>query len=222
MGRSGYQILVISSNCVLCYRDITKIRSGLGETLPALISLISTEICLAILAFALDYKLALSFCGLAPICLLLGLLGSYAQSRQTEEASKTYEKAGKLAEEILCNIKIVKVFQGESREVSRFSRYLKSISKNEFKWIIFSSLCSASLCFIVSCITAAAIWVGLSTVNFGHEFCLKLPAEVTSIENRGSHSINLNISFPEGPHSFVMVGQQMIILIISLILTVCM
>jgi ABC-type multidrug transport system fused ATPase/permease subunit len=76
--------------------------------------------------------------------------------KRTEE---TYQQAGAIAEQALSNIKTVKLYDAEAKEVKRYWAQLSSVSKT-WRLTVLAALCSGMLWIVVFSGFASTLYVG--------------------------------------------------------------
>lgn len=152
----------------------------------------------------IHYKLALFLFSMAPIFYLLAYLVSYAEKHQREDSAKGFAKGGRLAEDVLCNVKMVKIFQGEQTEIKRFSKYLQFTAKRQFHWILVASICSGVIWLVVFSEMAGAIAISTFTIDIPKDFCAKINLTIGVTHQR----FDLELFRPEGPQSYAIVRNS--------------
>ena len=146
------------------FRDLDKLKEGIGEKLSIFMYLLMTFILNVIFAFFYGWKLTFVILAFAPLIILSTALVSRMQSSLTEKELKSYSKAGAVAEEVLGSIRTVVAFGGENKELERYEERLKPAEKNGKKKGIYSGIGGGLMWFIIYCCYALAFWYGISLI----------------------------------------------------------
>ena len=85
------------------------------------------------IGFITSWKLTLVLFSSLPIMILAFVISGYCGENVLIKASKTYEKAGGLAEELLYNIKTVTSFCNFDFEINRYENLIEEVNKYKIK-----------------------------------------------------------------------------------------
>lgn len=153
-----------TKNFFSIYRDLDKLREGIGEKLSIFIYLLMSFVISVVFSFIYGWKLTLVILSCAPIIIISTAIVARMQSTLTEKELKAYSRAGTVAEEVLSSIRTVVAFGGEEKELQRYQERLKPAEKNGKKKGVYSGFGGGLMWFIIYCCYALAFWYGISLI----------------------------------------------------------
>lgn len=148
--------IIFDTNC----REITRIRSGIGQKVGVLIYLVFSSIFLTCLILYLDAGLATVYVYLFPLYMLLAAVGTWMFNMNRRKESKSFSAAGQFAEQMLANIKTVKIFSMERASISIFSNLLEQRTSMKYGAVFVSSISSGFMWFFIYSSYALLFWEG--------------------------------------------------------------
>ena len=107
--------------------QLEQIELGLGEKFGLILQMISQIIGGLVIAFITSWKLTLVMLAMSPLIFACILFLVMSLKKTIVGARKTYEKAGGVAEEMLCNIKTVASFVNFDFEIKRFNELIEQV-----------------------------------------------------------------------------------------------
>ncbi|KAI5635212.1 ABC transporter transmembrane region domain-containing protein [Phthorimaea operculella] len=127
--------------------NVIKLEEGIGDKLSAMVFYVTCGLSSVIMALVKGWKLALICLISAPVSfLLVGLTGKFAQRLSKKEAEES-GRASAIAEEVLSSIQTVFAFNGQQKELERYSAPLAAARKTDIKKELFTGL-TMSLLFV--------------------------------------------------------------------------
>lgn len=141
-----------------CFRDLDKMKDGIGEKLGVFTYLMVSFISSIIISFVYGWKLTLVVLSCAPIIVIATAVVAKVQSSLTAQELTAYGQAGNVAEEVLGAIRTVIAFNGEQKEVNRYADKLIPAEKTGIKRGMWSGVGGGVMWFIIYISYAIAFW----------------------------------------------------------------
>ncbi|NP_001029122.1 egg permeability glycoprotein [Strongylocentrotus purpuratus] len=141
--------------------DIDKIRNGIGDKLGIMLQYTATFVAGITIGFVKSWKLTLVILAVSLI-LIVPLVGSTSViiQRMTKQALDAYAKAGAIAGEVFSGIRTVVAFNGEEKEMVRYSSNLDQAKSKTVKKDFATLLAQGFLFFSMFSSYAIAFWYG--------------------------------------------------------------
>lgn len=146
------------------FRDLEKLKEGIGEKVSMFVYLIGTFLFSIIFAFIYGWKLTLVILSCSPIIIVSTAYVAKIQTSLTEKELRAYSVAGSVAEEVLNAIKTVFAFSGQQKEVDRYSRRLVLAEKNGIKKGLYTGAGGGVMWLIIYFIYALAFYYGMGLI----------------------------------------------------------
>jgi ATP-binding cassette subfamily B (MDR/TAP) protein 1 len=105
----------------ILYRDVLKVQEAIGEKVGLCIYFMAVTIFSLANAFWHGWKLTLVVLSSAPVLAVVSGIVASIQSKLTTDEQASYAKAGKVAEEVITNIRTVMAFGGQQKEIDRYA-----------------------------------------------------------------------------------------------------
>ncbi|GMR51941.1 hypothetical protein PMAYCL1PPCAC_22136, partial [Pristionchus mayeri] len=106
--------------------NIDRIREGLGEKVGMICRSTSLYVSATVIAFAMDWRIALIMVWTGPICILFTALTPVLTATPLSSMLKSGEEANGVAEEAILNVKTVAACNGEEGMIEKYGRILHS------------------------------------------------------------------------------------------------
>ncbi|CAI5443852.1 unnamed protein product [Caenorhabditis angaria] len=146
---------------------LERVRDGLGDKFGAMISFSATFAAGITIAFYYSWQMTLVMLSCTP-CFFIPIGCAYKfMSRVVPEEQKAYSDAGSCAEEVISAIKTVASFNGQEKEVERYSGHLARASKFGAKKAYLTTFGVAFLNFALFTAMAVSFWFGTKMVIQG-------------------------------------------------------
>lgn len=118
-----------------------KINAGLGEKVGIFLQSISILIVGIVISFTKNWELSLVALSLFPLVVFSFALVGVMLNRYTGQAREAYAKANGIANEVLSCIKTIFAFEGQDKELERYSAHLLTAEKLGIKMSTNMSIC---------------------------------------------------------------------------------
>jgi ATP-binding cassette subfamily B (MDR/TAP) protein 1 len=86
------------------------------------------------------------------------------QARYSTTEAASYSKAGAVAEEVLGSIRTVYAFDGQTKEIDRYDKYLEPAKKSGVKRTLFTGLGLGMMWLCIYCSYGLAFWYGVKLI----------------------------------------------------------
>ncbi|XP_018348574.1 PREDICTED: multidrug resistance protein homolog 49-like isoform X2 [Trachymyrmex septentrionalis] len=144
--------------------DLEKIKDGIGEKLTIITYLITSFVSSVIISFVYGWLLTLVMLSCAPIIIIATAFVAKMQSSLSAMELAAYGQAGNVAEEVLASIRTVVAFNGEKKEVNRYSEKLAPAERNGIKRGMWSGIGGGVMWLIIYLSYALAFWYGVKLI----------------------------------------------------------
>ncbi|OMH79833.1 Multidrug resistance protein 1A, partial [Zancudomyces culisetae] len=141
--------------------DISTIQEGINEKVGFIIQHVTTFVSGFILAFIRGWRMALVVLAVLPLLMGSGSIIGINMSKWSSSVQDAYAASGAVAAEVLSSMRTVMAFNGQEREIGRYS----------------SKLGMGAIFFIMYSIYALAFWYGAKLVRDG----VSTPAQVLTV-----------------------------------------
>lgn len=139
-------------------RDLDKMKDGMGEKVCIFIYLVSSFSASIIISFIYGWKLTLVVMSCAPIIVIATAVVAKVQSSLSALELAAYGQAGSVAEEVLGAIRTVVAFNGEEKEVLRYTEKLAPAERTGIKRGMWSGVGGGVMWLIIYLSYALAFW----------------------------------------------------------------
>lgn len=146
------------------YRDLDKMKEGIGEKVGIFSFLIMTFVFGIIASFFYGWKLTLVVLICCPFIIISTAMVAKIQSSLTEKELEAYSGAGGVAEEVFSGIRTVLAFSGEAKESKRFAKLLVPAEITGRKKGLYSGIGAGTMWFIIYACYAVAMWYGVKLI----------------------------------------------------------
>ncbi|KAG5315957.1 MDR49 protein, partial [Acromyrmex insinuator] len=144
--------------------DLEKMKDGMGEKLSIITYLITSFVSSVIISFVYGWLLTLVMLSCAPIIIIATAFVAKVQSSLSAMELAAYGQAGSVAEEVLASIRTVVAFNGEKKEVQRYSEKLAPAEKNGIRRGMWSGIGGGVMWLIIYLSYALAFWYGVKLI----------------------------------------------------------
>uniref|UniRef100_A0A2A4J7A7 ABC-type xenobiotic transporter n=1 Tax=Heliothis virescens TaxID=7102 RepID=A0A2A4J7A7_HELVI len=132
--------------------NLMALKEGMGDKVAVVSNLVGTAIICLCTAFPLGWELTLACVSVMPFSIAVSVLLTNYQTKSSILEMESYSQAGKQAEEVLKSVRTIVSFNGESKEVDRYTKLLQPAEKqgrkrglytglgNGFNWVLTYSL----------------------------------------------------------------------------------
>ncbi|XP_012529625.2 multidrug resistance protein homolog 49 isoform X2 [Monomorium pharaonis] len=144
--------------------DLEKMKDGMGDKLSIITYLISSFFASVIISFVYGWKLTLVMLSCAPIIVIATAVVAKVQSSLSAMELAAYGQAGNVAEEVLAAIRTVVAFNGEQKEVERYTEKLGPAEKTGIKRGMWSGIGGGVMWLIIYLSYALAFWYGVQLI----------------------------------------------------------
>nr|ADV76539.1 ATP-binding cassette sub-family B member 3 [Trichoplusia ni] len=132
--------------------NLMALKEGMGEKLAVVSNLVGTSIICLCTAFPLGWELTLACVSVMPFSIAVSIALTNYQTKSSMLEMESYSQAGKQAEEVLKSVRTIVAFNGENKEVDRYTKLLQPAEKqgrkrglytglgNGFNWVLTYSL----------------------------------------------------------------------------------
>ncbi|XP_049693223.2 multidrug resistance protein homolog 49 [Helicoverpa armigera] len=132
--------------------NLMALKEGMGDKVAVVSNLVGTAIICLCTAFPLGWELTLACVSVMPFSIAVSILLTNYQTKSSILEMESYSQAGKQAEEVLKSVRTIVAFNGESKEVDRYTKLLQPAEKqgrkrglytglgNGFNWVLTYSL----------------------------------------------------------------------------------
>ncbi|XP_018398759.1 PREDICTED: multidrug resistance protein homolog 49 [Cyphomyrmex costatus] len=144
--------------------DLEKMKEGMGEKLSIITYLMSSFFSSVIISFMYGWLLTLVMLSCAPIIIIATAFVAKMQSSLSARELAAYGQAGSVAEEVLASIRTVVAFNGEQKEVERYSEKLAPAEKTGIKRGMWSGIGGGVMWLIIYLSYALAFWYGVKLI----------------------------------------------------------
>lgn len=139
-------------------RDLDKMKEGIGEKVAIFINLVSSFTTSIIISFIYGWKLTLVVLSCAPVIVIATAVVAKVQSSLSALELAAYGQAGTVAEEVLSSIRTVVAFNGEQKEVERYTEKLEPAEKTGIRRGLWSGVGGGVMWLIIYLSYALAFW----------------------------------------------------------------
>lgn len=133
-------------------------KDGMGDKLGIITYLITSFFASVIISFVYGWKLTLVMLSCAPIIIIATAVVAKVQSSLSAMELAAYSHAGNVAEEVLAAIRTVVAFNGEQKEVERYSEKLVPAEKTGIRRGMWSGIGGGVMWLIIYLSYALAFW----------------------------------------------------------------
>uniref|UniRef100_A0A8C5AE39 ATP-binding cassette, sub-family B (MDR/TAP), member 4 n=1 Tax=Gadus morhua TaxID=8049 RepID=A0A8C5AE39_GADMO len=151
--------------------DVFKIQEGIGDKMGTLIQSFTTFFASFIIGFVNGWKLTLVILSISPLLGVSAALFSTVLTSFTSKEQSAYAKAGAVAEEVLSAIRTVFAFNGQDKEISRYSKNLEDAKRMGIKKAVSTNIAMGFTFLIIYLSYALAFWYG-STLVLSEEYTI--------------------------------------------------
>ncbi|KAL0111878.1 hypothetical protein PUN28_013228 [Cardiocondyla obscurior] len=144
--------------------DLEKMKDGIGEKLCIITYLISSFVYSVIISFVYGWKLTLVMLSCAPVIIIATAFVAKMQSSLSAKELAAYGQAGNVAEEVLAAIRTVVAFNGEQKEVERYSEKLEPAERTGIRRGMWSGIGGGIMWLIIYLSYALAFWYGVKLI----------------------------------------------------------
>ncbi|EZA49880.1 multidrug resistance protein homolog 49 isoform X2 [Ooceraea biroi] len=144
--------------------DLDKMKEGIGEKLGIFTYLIMSFISSIVISFVYGWQLTLVVLSCAPIIIIATAIVAKVQSSLSALELAAYGQAGSIAEEVLGAIRTVVAFNGEQKEVERYTEKLVPAEKTGIRRGMWSGLGGGVMWLIIYLSYALAFWYGVQLI----------------------------------------------------------
>ncbi|KAG5333271.1 MDR49 protein, partial [Acromyrmex heyeri] len=144
--------------------DLEKMKDGMGEKLCIITYLITSFVSSVIISFVYGWLLTLVMLSCAPIIIIATAFVAKVQSSLSAMELAAYGQAGSVAEEVLASIRTVVAFNGEKKEVQRYSEKLAPAEKSGIRRGMWSGIGGGVMWLIIYLSYALAFWYGVKLI----------------------------------------------------------
>ncbi|XP_035435555.2 multidrug resistance protein homolog 49 [Spodoptera frugiperda] len=132
--------------------NLMSLKEGMGDKLAVVSNLVGTAIICLCTAFPLGWELTLACVSVMPFSIAVSIILTNYQTKSSILEMESYSQAGKQAEEVLKSVRTIVAFNGENKEVDRYTKLLQPAEKqgrkrglytglgNGFNWVLTYSL----------------------------------------------------------------------------------
>ncbi|KAF8365582.1 hypothetical protein PRIPAC_83411 [Pristionchus pacificus] len=158
--------------------DIERIRDGLSEKIGMLCRSTTLYVTATIIAFIMDWRIALIMVWTGPICIVFTALTPVLAAPSMASMLKASEEANGVAEEAILNVKTVAACNGEMSMIEKYSQILRSSISSAVRVGAISGFIDGFFFFFLYFTFVAGIWFG--TVAF-HNGLIADPGTVLAV-----------------------------------------
>jgi len=133
-------------------------KEGMGEKLSIITYLMTSFFASVIISFVYGWKLTLVMLSCAPVIIITTAIVAKVQSSLSAKELAAYGQAGSVAEEVLAAIRTVVAFNGEQKEVERYSEKLGPAEKTGIRRGMWSGIGGGVMWLIIYLSYALAFW----------------------------------------------------------------
>ncbi|XP_050450090.1 multidrug resistance protein homolog 49 isoform X4 [Cataglyphis hispanica] len=144
--------------------DLDKMKEGIGEKLGIFTYLTTSFVSSIIISFVYGWKLTLVVLSCAPIIIIATAVVAKVQSSLSALELAAYGQAGSVAEEVLAAIRTVVAFNGEKKEIERYSEKLMPAERTGIKRSMWSGIGGGVMWLIIYLSYALAFWYGVQLI----------------------------------------------------------
>lgn len=195
--------------------DIDNVTSGFLSGFNTLVTGATTLICCTIFMMMLNWVMALLVMILAPISLALSFYITKKAKKMYKETVDTTAKLSAYSEEMISNIKIIKAYNNEKRNIENFEKINKDLYKCSEKASFFASLASpgarfidGSLYGIIGCAGALLGLKGKISVGIISSFLSYVNSYTTPYENVAGILADIQVAVASANRIFEMLDQK--------------
>ncbi|CAG2119050.1 unnamed protein product, partial [Medioppia subpectinata] len=105
--------------------DLNKLQEGIGDKVSLCIFSFSTVFCSLGTALYYGWELTLVILSITPVLIIAFAIIAKIQAKYSTSEADSYGKAGAVAEEVLGAVRTVYAFDGQRREIDRYSKHLE-------------------------------------------------------------------------------------------------
>ncbi|KAJ8737704.1 hypothetical protein PYW08_000299 [Mythimna loreyi] len=132
--------------------NLMALKEGMGDKVAVVSNLVGTAIICLATAFPLGWELTLACVSVMPFSIAVSIILTNYQTKSSILEMESYSQAGKQAEEVLKSVRTIVAFNGENKEVDRYTKLLQPAEKqgrrrglytglgNGFNWVLTYSL----------------------------------------------------------------------------------
>ncbi|XP_011684594.1 PREDICTED: multidrug resistance protein homolog 49 isoform X2 [Wasmannia auropunctata] len=144
--------------------DLEKLKDGIGEKLSIITYLITSFVASVVISFVYGWKLTLVMLSCTPVIIIATAVVAKVQSSLSAHELAAYGQAGNVAEEVLAAIRTVVAFNGEQKEVERYSEKLGPAEKTGIRRGMWSGIGGGVMWLIIYLSYALAFWYGVQLI----------------------------------------------------------
>uniref|UniRef100_A0A1I7SW83 ABC-type xenobiotic transporter n=1 Tax=Bursaphelenchus xylophilus TaxID=6326 RepID=A0A1I7SW83_BURXY len=146
---------------------IDRIKDGTGDKLGLVIAFFAQFIGGMTVSFTYSWKMSLVMLGLLPLILIAVLAIGFFSKKYIKGEQGFYGSAGSVAEEVLYGIRTVMAFNGQEKEIARYSGFLDSAASVGVKKGMMIGIGTGFVIFLLFGSMGFSFWYGTKLVNDG-------------------------------------------------------
>ncbi|WKX97611.1 hypothetical protein Q1695_013350 [Nippostrongylus brasiliensis] len=147
---------------------IDRIRDGIGDKFGAMFAYVATFISGMAVAFSNSWEMTLVMIAFFPIFFGPLIVSSKLMGRIAPKEQKAYTDAGATAEEVIHGIRTVVAFNGQEKEIKRYSNHLEMGMKYGVRKAFLTSFGTAFIMGVLFISMGVSFWYGTKLVISGH------------------------------------------------------
>ncbi|KAL3285401.1 hypothetical protein HHI36_019505 [Cryptolaemus montrouzieri] len=144
--------------------NLGKIEEGIGEKVGVLLIMETMFVIGIVWSFLLGWKLTLVCLVSSPVVAVVMAILTWVSTKFTKREMDSYSQAGCIAEEVLSSIRTVVAYNGQNKEVERYTVHLEDAKKNNIRTSIFTAIATALQWFLVYASCAPSLWYGVKLI----------------------------------------------------------
>ncbi|KAK3823505.1 MAG: p-glycoprotein [Benniella sp.] len=148
--------------------DTQLIFDGLGDKVGLVISSLACFVAGFVIALVHGWKMTLVLLCSVPLMAAAGAFMAKFASQTSAEGQDAYAAAGGVAEQVISGIRTVVAFDGQKRELRKYSNFLDQAYKAGFKKAIATGIGLGSFMLILFLSYSLAFWYGAREVKAGN------------------------------------------------------
>jgi ATP-binding cassette, subfamily B, bacterial len=147
--------------------DTEAVRAVAVDTLPSLVTAVSTLVSMVYVVFRIDPQLALVALAVSPFLFILSRAYRTRLRRQSRETKKLESDALAVVQEVLASLRVVKAFGQEDREQERFVDRSAQGMRARIRYAVTEGGLGLMLGMTTALGTAAVLWIGVRNIQAG-------------------------------------------------------
>ena len=151
--------------CFKVGNQTQEIENGLGIKVGNAIFAVAMFISSFIVGYYTSWKLSLVISSILPVFLIGGLIIDKILQKSRKRVEKSYEEAGGIAEEVICNIKTVTSFANYNYELNRYNSKIEESYNSANYHGKLSSILIGIYLFLILNTFSLAVWYGAVLIS---------------------------------------------------------